>query len=46
LPFSGGSAGTGATGAAGDGSRQPHEEELAGARYQGKRIAETAAKLK
>jgi NAD(P)H dehydrogenase (quinone) len=32
--------------AGGDGSRQPHEEELAGARYQGKRIAETAAKLK
>lgn len=32
--------------AAGDGSRQPHAEELAGARYQGKRIAETAAKLK
>ncbi|MFN3435877.1 MAG: NAD(P)H:quinone oxidoreductase, partial [Sphingomonas sp.] len=31
--------------AGGDGSRQPHEEELAGARYQGKRIAETAAKL-
>ena len=30
----------------GDGSRQPHAEELAGARYQGKRIAETAAKLK
>lgn|SRR5690242_13441236 len=30
----------------GDGSRQPHEEELAAARYQGKRIAETAAKLK
>ncbi|TXC70774.1 NAD(P)H:quinone oxidoreductase [Sphingomonas ginsenosidivorax] len=29
----------------GDGSRQPHAEELAGARYQGKRIAETAAKL-
>ena len=29
----------------GDGSRQPAEEELAGARYQGKRIAETAAKL-
>ena len=29
----------------GDGSRQPHEEELAGARYQGKRVAETAAKL-
>ncbi|TPG54707.1 NAD(P)H:quinone oxidoreductase [Sphingomonas glacialis] len=30
----------------GDGSRQPHADELAGARYQGKRIAETAAKLK
>ena len=30
----------------GDGSRQPHAEELAGARYQGKRIAETAAELK
>jgi NAD(P)H dehydrogenase (quinone) len=29
----------------GDGSRQPHPEELAAARYQGKRIAETAAKL-
>ena len=29
----------------GDGSRQPGEEELAGARYQGKRIAELAAKL-
>lgn len=29
----------------GDGSRQPHENELAGARYQGRRIAETAAKL-
>lgn len=28
----------------GDGSRQPHADELAGARYQGKRIAETAAK--
>ncbi|MBN8849518.1 MULTISPECIES: NAD(P)H:quinone oxidoreductase [unclassified Sphingomonas] len=32
--------------AGGDGSRQPGEEELAGARYQGRRIAETAAKLK
>ncbi len=32
--------------AGGDGSRQPHAEELDGARYQGKRIAETAAKLK
>jgi NAD(P)H dehydrogenase (quinone) len=28
-----------------DGSRQPGQEELDGARYQGKRIAETAAKL-
>lgn len=32
--------------AANDGSRQPGQEELDGARYQGKRIAETAAKLK
>lgn len=31
--------------AAGDGSRQPHADELAGARHQGKRIAQTAAKL-
>lgn len=30
----------------GDGSRQPSQVELDGARYQGKRIAETAAKLK
>ena len=30
----------------GDGSRQPDEDELAGARYQGRRIAETAARLK
>ena len=29
----------------GDGSRQPSATELDGARYQGKRIAETAAKL-
>lgn len=29
-----------------DGSRQPSENELAGARYQGKAIAEAAAKLK
>ena len=28
-----------------DGSRAPHAEELAAARYQGKRIAEVAAKL-
>jgi NAD(P)H dehydrogenase (quinone) len=31
--------------AAGDGSRQPTDQELQGARYQGKRVAETAAKL-
>lgn len=30
----------------GDGSRQPEPEKLDAARYQGKRIAETAAKLK
>ena len=30
---------------AGDGSRQPSENELAGARYQGRVIAETAKKL-
>ena len=29
----------------GDGSRQPSEEELGGARYLGTRVAETAAKL-
>ena len=29
----------------GDGARQPSENELAGARYQGRKIAETAAKL-
>jgi len=29
----------------GDGSRQPSENELAGARYQGRRIAETAKKM-
>ena len=29
----------------GDGSRQPSENELAGARYQGRVIAETARKL-
>ncbi|UVO52263.1 NAD(P)H:quinone oxidoreductase [Sphingomonas sp. SUN019] len=32
--------------AGGDGSRMPSAAELDGARYQGKRIAETAAKLK
>ncbi|MDB5738421.1 MAG: NAD(P)H:quinone oxidoreductase [Sphingomonas bacterium] len=31
--------------AAGDGSRQPSENELAGARFQGKLVAETATKL-
>ena len=31
--------------AGGDGSRQPSEADLAGARYQGRRIAEVAAKL-
>ncbi|MFZ5748171.1 MAG: NAD(P)H:quinone oxidoreductase [Pseudomonadota bacterium] len=31
--------------AGGDGSRQPSAAELEGARYQGRRIAETAAKL-
>ncbi len=31
--------------AGGDGSRQPTENELAGARYQGRKIAETAIKL-
>lgn len=31
--------------AGGDGSRQPSEIELEGARYQGRKIAETAAKL-
>lgn len=31
--------------AGGDGSRQPSENELAGARYQGKTVAETAMKL-
>ena len=31
--------------AGGDGSRQPTENELDGARYQGRKVAETAAKL-
>lgn len=31
--------------AGGDGSRQPSENELAGARYQGRHIAEIANKL-
>lgn len=33
------------TTADGDGSRQPSEQELEGARFQGKRVAEIAAKL-
>ena len=32
--------------AGGDGSRMPAENELAGARFQGRRIAEVAAKLR
>ncbi len=36
---------TATTIAGGDGSRQPTENELAGARYQGRVIAETAKKL-
>ena len=32
--------------AGGDGARQPTENELTGARYQGRRIAETAQKLR
>jgi NAD(P)H dehydrogenase (quinone) len=31
--------------AGGTGARQPSENELQGARYQGRKIAETAAKL-
>jgi NAD(P)H dehydrogenase (quinone) len=31
--------------AGGDGSRRPSQNELAGARYQGRVIAETAKKL-
>jgi NAD(P)H dehydrogenase (quinone) len=42
---SGGSPYGATTIAAGDGSRQPSENELAGARFQGKLVAETANKL-
>jgi len=45
LEVTGGSPYGATTIADGDGSRQPSENELAGARYQGKRIAETAMKL-
>lgn len=31
--------------AGGDGSRQPSENQLAGVRYQGRKLAEAAAKL-
>jgi NAD(P)H dehydrogenase (quinone) len=43
--ITGGSPDAAATIAASDGSRRPTENELAGARYQGRRIAETAKKL-
>ena len=43
--ISGGSPYGATTIAAGDGSRQPSENELAGARFQGKHVAEIAAKL-
>jgi hypothetical protein len=42
----GGSPNGATTIADGDGSRQPAPDELDGARYQGRRIAETAARLK
>ncbi|MFC4728890.1 NAD(P)H:quinone oxidoreductase [Coralloluteibacterium thermophilus] len=42
---SGGSPYGATTIAAGDGSRQPSENELAGARFQGRHVAEVAAKL-
>ena len=42
---SGGSPYGASTISAGDGSRQPSENELAGARFQGKHVAEIAAKL-
>ena len=42
---SGGSPYGASTIAGGNGSRQPSANELAGARYQGRRIAETAARL-
>jgi NAD(P)H dehydrogenase (quinone) len=42
---SGGSPYGATTIAAGDGSRQPSENELAGARFQGKHVAEVATKL-
>ena len=44
--ISGGSPYGASTIAGGDGSRQPSENELAGARFQGRHLAEIAAKLK
>lgn len=43
--ISGGSPYGASTIAGGDGSRQPSENELAGARYQGRHVAQIAAKL-
>jgi NAD(P)H dehydrogenase (quinone) len=43
--ISGGSPYGATTIAGGDGSRQPNENELAGARFQGRHVAEIAAKL-
>ena len=43
--FTGGAPYGATTVAGGDGSRQPSEKELEGARYLGRRVAETAAKL-
>jgi NAD(P)H dehydrogenase (quinone) len=43
--MSGGSPYGATTIAAGDGSRQPSANELAGARFQGRHVAEIAAKL-
>ncbi|EQD26792.1 TrpR binding protein WrbA, partial [mine drainage metagenome] len=42
---SGGSPYGASTLAGGDGSRQPSENELAGARFQGRHVAEIAARL-
>ena len=44
--ITGGSPYGASTMAAGDGSRQPTENELAGARYQGEHVAKIASKLK
>ncbi len=44
--ITGGSPYGASTMASGDGSRQPTENELAGARYQGEHVAKIASKLK